>query len=78
MSGVFLIFPKNSLRSEFWTSLFVQCPAEPVIDFTAVSTVEITTLSMAVKFASYMQFSTVMTALLTAFVIWSSILFSMT
>ena len=78
MSVVILIFSKKSLRSGFWTSLFVPCPVELVINFTALSTLEITTLSMAVKIASCMRFLTVMTALPTTRVIWLSVLFSRT
>ena len=57
MSGEFLTFPTKSLRSGFWTSLFGPRPVEPVIDFTVMSTLGITTLSMAVKIASSMQHS---------------------
>ena len=78
MSGVFLMFPKKSLRSGFWTSFFVPCPVEPVIGFTAILTLGIIKLSMAVKIALCMRFSTVMTALLSNLKIWSSILFPVT
>ena len=45
MSGVFLVFPVNSLLcspcERFWTLLLCPFPDEPVINFTAISTGEI-------------------------------------
>ena len=76
--GGFLMLPKKSRRSGFWTSLSVPCPVKSVIGFTAISTLRITTLSMTVKIASCMRLSTVMAALLTALVIWWAHFFSMT
>ena len=78
MSGVFLVFSKKYLRSGFRILLLVPCPVKPVIDFTPISNLEVTTLSMAVKIASCLQFLKVMRALLTTLVIWLSFLFSLT
>ena len=70
MSGVLPAFPKKSLRSGFWTSVFGPCPDKSVIDFTAISTLGITTLSMAVIIAFCMRFSAVKTALSTVLLIF--------
>ena len=78
MSVVLPAFRMKSLRSGFWTSLFGPCPDEPVIDFTAILTLGITTLSITVKIASCMRVSTIKTALSTSFLILLSILFCVT
>ena len=75
LSGVFSLFPMQSLLSTFGTLLLVPCLDELVNDITAISTRGITTLSIAVKIASCMRLSTISTALSTAFLILSSILF---
>ena len=72
MSGVFLMFPNKYLRSGFWNSLFVPCAVEPVIDFTAISTLGIANFFMAVKIVSCMRFSTVVSALVTAWLYLAS------
>ena len=77
-SGVFSVYAVKSLRSGFWTTLLGLCPGDSVIDLTAISTSGTTISSMAVKVASWMRFSTTMTALTTALQILSSILFPMT
>ena len=77
-SGVLPVFPKKSLRSGFRTSLFDSCHDETVIDFMAISTLEIAIVCIAIKMASCMRFSTVKTASLTTSLILSSILFFMT
>ena len=64
---MFSEFPVKSLRSGFWTTLLNQCPDDPVIDLTASATHRFTTLSANVKIASCMHFSTVKSALSTAF-----------
>ena len=78
MSGVFSVFLVKSLRSGFWTTLFDPFPNLLVIDLTAFSTRGTTTLYIVVEIAACMQFSTVMTALLTAFLKLLSMLFPKT
>ena len=56
MSGVFSVFPVNTLRSGFWTTLLSPCTDGPVIDLTAILTRGITTLSIAVKIVVYRIF----------------------
>ena len=77
MSGVFLVFPIKSSWSGFWIIQLRPRTDDSVIDLTAISTHGITTLSIAVKLASATRLSTVITALSTAFLILSSIFFSM-
>ena len=76
-SGVFSVFSIEFLLSEFWTALLVPYPDEPVIDHTANPTGGLTTLTVAVKKASSMRFLTVLTAMSTAFIIFSSKLLPM-
>ena len=64
--------------SGFLTILLGPRPDDTVIDITAISTPGITTLSIAVKVASSTRFSTVITALSTAFLISSPIFLAMT
>ena len=78
MSGVFSEFSVKSFWSGFWTTLRGPRLNGAMIDVTAISTYGITTFSFAVKFASNTRFSTVKTALSTAFLISSSNFFSMT
>ena len=59
---VFAVLPEKSLWSGFWTILFCHRPDESVIDLTAISTLRIIIWSIAVKIASWTQFSTAVTA----------------
>ena len=74
MGGVLLIFLRESFRPGLWISLFLACLVEHLMTFTAISTLGVTTLSMAVKITSCRRFSTVITALLTTLETWSSFL----
>ena len=47
MSGVFSVFPLQSLWTGFWTSLSGPCPSEAVIDLTSIATLGITIFSIA-------------------------------
>ena len=78
MSGVFSVFPEKSLWSGFWTVLCGPSSDHSLIDLTAFSTLCITTLSIAVKSASFTLFSTAVTALSSSFLISSAIFLSLT
>ena len=69
--SVFLVFPEKRIWSGFWTTLFGPCPDDPAIDLTVISIIGITTLSIAVKFASWTRFSTAIRALSNSFLIFS-------
>ena len=72
------VIPVKSFWSGFWTTLLGPRPDDSVVDFTAISTRGCTNLSIAVKIASSVQFSTFITALSAAFLILLSLLFSKT
>ena len=76
LSRFFSMFPVKSVQSGFWTLPLVPFVVESAIDLTAILTRGITTLLIAVKTASWMQFSTALT-LTAAFLLLSSALFSM-
>ena len=78
ISGIFFMFPEESLWSRFWNSLFGTRPDDSVIDLTSISTLGITTLCIAVKIASWTGFSTALTAFSTSFLILSAKFFSIT
>ena len=63
MSGVSCILPEKTLC----TTLVGPCSDDPVNDFTVISTLGITTLSIAVKIESRTQFLTAVTTLLISF-----------
>ena len=61
MSGASSELPEKSFRSGFWTTLFGPCHDNPVIDLVALSFLDIMTLSIAFKIASWIQFLTLTT-----------------